>query len=168
VWFVARCGPTLQGKSTFAVRQNLCRAFYFGRTANTTFTVCFKIRCMAKKKCTTKISFATTRQRGSLVSDSMHKTACEGWRLTVVKCGSREPHVPGLCHASTTKTHGKAPSLPCVTRRRTTKVHLCRVFHGGARQNFKKFVISHLLSICPLQIHYFLLYISILYSSQIF
>jgi hypothetical protein len=45
---------------------------------------------------------------------------------------------------------------------------LCRAFLGGARQSFKKIVITYLLFICPLRIHYLLLYISIMYSSRSF
>jgi hypothetical protein len=99
------------GKPTFAVRQNLCRAFYFGRMANVTFTVRIQIRRTAKKKRRAKKIFVVhlkkthgaspknTHQRGARARNDM--------RGTTVNDLSREPHVPR--------------PLPCVPRRRTTK-----------------------------------------------
>jgi hypothetical protein len=51
------------GKPTFAVRQNLCRAFYIGRTAKSFFAVRFFIGRTAKKKRTTNKLFAVRRNK---------------------------------------------------------------------------------------------------------
>jgi hypothetical protein len=77
----------------------------------------------------------------------------------------------------TTKTF----PLPCAIERRTANIYVYRAFPSGARQTytfavrfptahgklfFKKMVFV-LLFISPLQKYYFVLYISILYMSQL-
>jgi hypothetical protein len=54
-WF-GYCFTT--GKPVFAVRQNLCRAFYFGRTAKSLFAVRFLYSARQRKKRTPKKLFA--------------------------------------------------------------------------------------------------------------
>jgi hypothetical protein len=57
--------------------------------------------------------------------------------------------------------------LPCARTRRMTNIYVCRAFSHDARQNFLKNWSFVLLFISPLQEHYFVLYISILYMSQL-
>jgi hypothetical protein len=51
-WF-GYCFTT--GKPVFAVRQNLCRAFYFGRTAKSLFAVRFLYSARQKKRTPNKL-----------------------------------------------------------------------------------------------------------------
>jgi hypothetical protein len=53
-----RCKGFTTGKPVFAVRQNLCHAFYFGRTAKSLFAVRFLYKRTAKKKRTPNKLFA--------------------------------------------------------------------------------------------------------------
>jgi hypothetical protein len=72
------------------------------------------------------------RQRGSHVPGMC--VTCEGRQLTVDHASLT---CPGLCCASSTKTHDKGPSLSFIPRRPTAKIQLDRAFQQrGAQQSF--------------------------------
>jgi hypothetical protein len=122
------------GKRSFAVRSALCRAHFFGRTANRTFVVRIFSGARQKKRSVKKL-FAVRFYLGARQTNSL--LCAFLWRTTnIFSPAIKSVSLFVVFAVQCCKTHGKRISLPCAKEKHGTHISLPRVLPQRAAKYF--------------------------------